>query len=442
MPIPLGSNRPWAWSFFEILIFILGIYVVLKREYNINSLLESYYSSIALFLAFICIAIFQIIPLPNLLLELLSPASLIVHDSVVSQHSYISVDHGQSIISLIKTLSYFVFHVMLLLLVNSTQRIRYVLITMLASGTFQAVYGVLEILLEFELSLVHGLPVGSVATGSFVYKNHYANFLMLCLCAGVGLIVTSLEKDKYSSPKEFFRTLVKTTLSSKAIFRICLAIMVIGLVMSRSRMGNASFFVSMIISGIIALCLFKKHSRGLSILVVSMLVIDLFILSAYFGLEQVQERLYETSFTQENRDEVLNDSLSIIKDYPILGTGGGTFYSIFPAYQESNVSGFYDHLHNDYVQFVIEYGIVGSLIMLSFLMFSFYKSLRAMRKRRHPTFKGTSYACTMAIFGMSIHTVVDFPLQAYANAAYFIIFLSLAMIINRKDLTAHRPIRN
>jgi putative inorganic carbon (HCO3(-)) transporter len=36
----------------------------------------------------------------------------------------------------------------------------------------------------------------------------------------------------------------------------------------------------------------------------------------------------------------------------------------------------------------------------------------------------------MAIFGMLIHMTVDFPLQAPANAAYFVVFLALAWIVN------------
>jgi putative inorganic carbon (HCO3(-)) transporter len=308
----------------------------------------------------------------------------------------------------------------------------------LDSATVQAVYGALEILLGSQTSLVFGIDVSESATGSFVYRNHYANFLMMCLAAGIGLMVTSLQKDKLYSRKEWLRSVATAMLGSKALIRISLAIMVIALVMSRSRMGNTAFFVSMTIVGLMALLLVKQRSKGLTILIISMFVIDLVIVSAWFGLDKVQQRLTETSLQRESRDEVIIDALPMVIDYPISGTGAGSFYSVFPSYKNSDVHSFYDHAHNDFLQMTIEYGIPGISILALLVLLAFYKSVRAMRNRRNSIFKGASFACCMVIIGMLLHMTVDFPLQAFANASYFVVFLGLSMIISSLKLNRRK----
>lgn len=438
LPIPLGANRPWAWSFFQILIFALSMGCAIHFRSNRWLGVGKYLKMVYLWLAFLIVASFQVIPMPEFLVALVSPNAHQIQVAAQTSTFYFSLDPGQSAISFFKLLAYFCLFICTLMLVNDEKRIRLLLTTMVAAGTLQAIYGALEVLLGAEQSLVFGLDVKDVATGSFVYKNHYANFLMMCLAAGIGLMVTSLQKDQMNSPKDWMRSMATAMLGSKALVRISLAIMVIALVMSRSRMGNTAFFVSMTIVGLMALLLVKQRSKGLTILIISMFVIDLVIVSAWFGLEKVQQRLAETSLQQESRDEVIRDALPMVLDFPLTGTGAGSFYSTFPAYKTTDVHSFYDQAHNDFLQMTIEYGVPGAGILAILVCFAFYKSVRAMRKRRNSIFKGTSFACCMVIIGMLLHMTVDFPLQAFANASYFVIFVSLSMIISSLKLRRRR----
>lgn len=392
--------------------------------------------------AFIILAGLQIIPMPEFLVALISPKA---HEMQAVAHVstfYFSLDPGQTGISFLKLLAYFCLFICTLLLVDSEKRIKLLLTTMVAAGTIQAIYGALEILLSAPQSLVFGLDVNESATGSFVYKNHYANFLMMCLAAGIGLMVASLQKDQMNSPKDWMRSIATAMLSSKALIRISLVIMVIALVMSRSRMGNTAFFVAMTIVSLMTLFLVRQRSKGLTILIMSMFVIDLLIVSTWFGLEKVQQRLAETSLQQESRDEVIRDALPMVLDFPITGTGAGSFYSTFPAYKTTDVDAFYDQAHNDFLQMTIEYGVPSISILAFLVSFAFYKSARAMRHRRSSIFKGTSFACCMVIIGMLLHMTVDFPLQGFANASYFVIFISLSVIISSLQLQRPRRVRS
>jgi O-antigen ligase len=438
LPIPLGANRPWAWSFFQVLIFSLSIACAISFRKNRWLGIGKYLKMIYMWLAFIMLASLQILPMPEFMVELLSPNAHHVQTLANVSTFYFSLDPGQSAINFFKLISYFCLFMCVLVLVDDEKRIKLLLVTMLAAGTCQAIYGALEILLGAQRSLIFGLTVKESATGSFVYRNHYANFLMMCLAAGIGLMVTSLQKDQMSSPKDWLRSIANAMLGSKGLVRISLAIMVIALVMSRSRMGNTAFFVSMTVVGLMALVLVRQRSKGLTILIISMFLIDLVIVSAWFGLDKVQKRITETSLQQESRDEVIRDALPMVLDYPFTGTGAGSFYSVFPGYKTTDVHLFYDHTHNDFLQMTIEYGLPSVSILGFIVLFALYKSVRAMRKRRNSIFKGTSFACCMVIIGMLLHMTVDFPLQAFANASYFVIFLGLSMIISSLKLRRRR----
>ena len=440
IPIPLGSNRPWAWSMMQIMIFSLFIGCVWSRRHMTWLGIKAYGLPIMLWLIYLAIVVLQTIPISASLLSDLSPNAFALQQNAIDGVFYLSVDHAQSQISLLKSVSYFCLFLLTLMLVQDGRTLKALLYTILITATVQALYGSFEALSGLKNSLIFNLPVSDLATGSFVYKNHFANYLMLGLSAGVGIMVATLQTNDPGNRRDLFRSVVNTLLSSKALVRISLAIIVIALVMSRSRMGNTAFFASMSICGLVALALIKNRNKSLTILIVSMFVIDLLIVSAWFGLDKVQERLTQTSLSQETRDEVVIDALPMISDYPLFGAGAGSFYGLFPQYKRAEVHGFYDHAHNDYLQMTIEHGIPATLLLGLLVLLSLYKALYAMRHRKSSIMKGTAFAVCMAIIGMLIHMTVDFPLQSPANAGYFVIFLALAWVINTVEV-APKPKR-
>ncbi|MDC8829563.1 O-antigen ligase family protein [Alteromonas gilva] len=316
---------------------------------------------------------------------------------------------------------------------RTDKRIKQVMLCIIFSGLFQALYGALEVLLAGNSSWIFGLPVKNVATGTFVYKNHFANYLMLCLSIGVGYLVSTLNTQTASTKREHIRNFLNTMLNGKAVVRIALAIMVIALVMSRSRMGNTAFFASMTILGLLGLLLIKHRSRGLTMLIVSLFVIDTFILSAWFGLDKVQERLEQTSLEQEKRDEVVRDSLPLLSDFSSTGSGMGTYYNVFTNYQGEDIYAFYDHAHNDYLQFAIEGGIPATILIALLPLWAFIEGIKALRERRNGLMQGLAFGGCMAILGMFIHISVDFPLQAPANAMLFVIIIALAFCSKKRE---------
>ncbi|WP_198265036.1 hypothetical protein [sulfur-oxidizing endosymbiont of Gigantopelta aegis] len=152
---------------------------------------------------------------------------------------------------------------MFLLLIKSTQRLRLFAWVIVISGVFQAVYGSVMTLSGIEYGFfVEKDTYRGVATGTFVNRNHLAGYLEMSLAIGVGLLISTLYETQAGNWREFFRRILGSILGGKIRLRIALALMVIALVLTHSRMGNSAFFISLTLMGILYLVLVKKPPRS------------------------------------------------------------------------------------------------------------------------------------------------------------------------------------
>ncbi|MDH3273556.1 MAG: O-antigen ligase family protein [Gammaproteobacteria bacterium] len=437
LPLPLGSNRVWAWSLMEVWILALAVIWLLqylRGKADINRPFVRAWPVTACLLVTTVWVIVQTLPLPAGVLGLLSPQALDIHGTTQSYPS-LSLDVYATRQSTLKTLCYLLLFCLTLLLINDKQRIKRLAQVIVLGGVFQASYGALMTLsgLEYGFFVEKESGVG-VATGTFINRNHLAGYMEMCLAVGTGLLLAELSTRAATDWRDRARRLLATLLGSKARIRIALVVMVIGLVMTHSRMGNTAFFVSLTSVGAFYLFVIRRVTRGGMIFFVSLLLIDLLVVGNFFGVEKVAERLQETSLESESRDEVSRDTLAIVRDFPLTGTGAGSFYSTYPMYNSGEVApAFYRHAHNDYLQFASEFGLPALAVLAFSVLASFWAAVSAQIARRDRLLQGMGFATTMGIVALLIHSAVDFNLQIPANAAMFVVLMALAWISRYSD---------
>ena len=431
LPIPLGSNRPWAWTILEIYSFslLIGWIILCASQYDFRQL-KPYRSLLLTFILVQLWVFIQQVSIPLDWLEFIAPNQAELFRLSGAESGSLSLDPSYTFIQWVLGCSYVCILFLTLVLTNSEKRLNQLVLVMVMAGIFQALYGTFLVLSKSEYLFFENTRWQGIATGSFMYRNHFANFLLLTLSLGIGLMVAHLASSKSHSVKLAIADAIDKLFSPKALIRISLILMVIALVMTRSRMGNTAFFVAMTACSIFALLFMKRKTRALIWLFGSMLVIDIFIVSSLFGLEKVQQRIQQTSVEQETRDDVVLDAIELIPQFPITGTGAGSFYSTFQLVQGPGIFRFYDFAHNEYLQFTIEYGIPITLLLASMILASLWQAQRALRKRNRNLMRGVGFAAMMAIIGQLIHISVDFPLQIPANTIYFIIILAMAWMAN------------
>ena len=207
--------------------------------------------------------------------------------------------------------------------------------------------------------------------------------------------------------------------------RVAVALLFVGLILSQSRMGNAAALGGLSIAGLlyVAIRLRKGSYRALA-LFVSILILDIWIVGGWFGLDELVERYEQTEISTSHRAEMWPDLKETMRAYQLTGSGLGTFMVAYPEFHSESVVGLNRHAHNDYAQFVIETGLIGTGILGLFVVVTILQALRILRNRRDPCYAGVAFAGLMAIFSIAIHSVTDFNLQIPANAATLVILMA------------------
>ena len=414
-PIPLASNRQWAWSLLEILLFACCSCALMAYPYLAKNKLASFSHTTALW------AGLAVLPITALI-----QSALWWLEQEGFSFAYATQDIGRTLDVALKGVAYLAYAFAFWLLVNTPYKIKLVIAVVVLSGLFQALYGTALLLGDFDATPVFNMNIRSRATGSFVYQNHFANFLMLSAALGTGLMVGQFRNQQTASWRFRLSHWLAFIMSRKMLLRLALVMIVAGIVLSKSRMGNSAFFASLLICSVLALALYRNRPKVFTWFVLSIIAIDVALVGSWVGLEKVQQRLEETVIGEEGRVPVVLEALPAVRDKPLLGHGAGSFYTVFNQYQSQYLGGFYDHAHNDYLQFAFEYGLPTLLIAGLSVLWVAWLCIDTMMKRRTHLLQGVAFGCLMAIVGMLIHCSVDFQFQAPANTLLFITILCLA----------------
>lgn len=361
-------------------------------------------------------------------------------DGISSSSSWktLAVDPHISTVSWFKSLLYVVTFALTLLVVGNRDRAMQFAYAIVLYVLAMSAFGLMLHLTAaphvwFGTSMMHA----SRAVATFANPNHFAGYLEMTLAIGIGLLIAGLRDSRAQTWKQFFKHLLEWIFSPKMRLRLMLCVMVIALVATHSRMGNTAFFASMMIAGVIGIALSRHATRGTVVLLVSLIVIDLFIVGSWFGVEKLAHRLEQTSVLQaanqpeesvEARVDAAKYGLSLIADYPATGAGPGAWYIAFPRYRGGDIRHFFDYAHNDYVQFVAESGAIGAVMLGAMVVWSLAVALVAQYRRRDPMMRGMSFAAIMGITAILIHSSVDFNLQIPSNAMMFMLLLAFAWI--------------
>lgn len=434
LPLPLGSNRTWAWSLMCLMAFgLLLNWLQGCRTKRWQTPIHFYKYTPLLFslLAFQALLVIQLLPLPISWIAAISPFAAQAYNLLEPnpQWATLSVDPSATAAHLLQGLGYCAIAALTLLLINNRQRLKALALCLVIAGLIQAVWGAFMTLsgIEYSFLLPKNAHIGN-ATGTFLNRNHFANYLTLCAATGTGLLLAELYSRRSNNWRERSRRIILALLGNKAKVRISLAIMVIAIVLSHSRMGNTAFFFSLAGCGLLWLLLTKRMTRGALLLLCSLIAIDLLIVGTWFGIEKVKERLEGTALSSETRDEVIRDSLPMIGDYWLVGSGAGSYYGVFPSYRNSDIKGFYDHAHNDYIQLTVEHGVIGAAALAFIVLSSLWQATQAIRLRKSNTYKGLAFAPLMATSALILHSLTDFNLQIPANTATYIVLLCMAWL--------------
>jgi O-antigen ligase len=200
--------------------------------------------------------------------------------------------------------------------------------------------------------------------------------------------------------------------------------------------GMISFAVEL---GVLSLILLSnRRSAYREILLLSALCIALIAWLAWLRPAGLVERIARllnpiSDAGATGRVAIVRDSLRMLRERPILGWGLGTFPVVYPSFRSFFTNLWVNEAHNDFVQALVETGLIGFTAVLAFVTLLCRAGVRNLKNWRDDMESSLALAAFLGCIGILVHSFVDFNLQIPANAAFF--FALSAIVASRIDKT-------
>jgi O-antigen ligase len=131
----------------------------------------------------------------------------------------------------------------------------------------------------------------------------------------------------------------------------------------------------------------------------------------------------------EYREQMYENARPMAADYPLFGTGPGTFESVFQLYRKTTDTYWPAQLHNDWLETRITFGWVGSgLIALSLIAVV----LRWFARGGIHGGRRFIILIWLALAGCLVHARYDFPFQVHSIVFLFLVLCAILFNLTRR----------
>jgi len=423
--IPYGTVQPWWIAFFECLVFVLGMLGIVEGlmagRWSIKEL--SIATPLVLLVLFI---LFQSVPLfagtDNPGLPKLTLA--------------ISADPYNTRLVAVRLFALIIAGGLLLIYTSSTRRLRALIFVVIGVGLASALFGVVRKYFQQGPGfLLPALIKDGRGFAQFINRNHFGFLLEMTWGLTLGLLFT----------KNGVRRRIFVVLPIAAFLWIAL-------ILSNSRGGIVASLGQLLFLGVLldplrhfdkrpavtAWNRFRNFAGGLALRVI--LIVGMVVLFAYgvawVGGESVVKnfQMAEYSFDEQSnyarantsRNEIWSSTWKLIKAHPVAGVGFGGYWIGITRYHDATGEFTPQEAHNDYLELLASGGVIGCMLVIWFVVL-FVTRVRQTLRASEPFYRAAALGALVGIFGVMIHSFLDFGLHVTSNALILCALIVIAL---------------
>ena len=423
-PLIKGGNRPLPLLTLELAAVLLLAYPLLRPVF-LQRLPTGFLLGLALF---VMLPLLQLLPLPVSLWQTLPGRAFYAEalaafggsgDAALRPLSLLPRATEAAWLALLPPLAVFLVAVSL-----HEPALRKLVYLFIGIAAVQAIVALVQFgggaTTTFRLSLS---DIGT-GVGTYVNRNHLAGMLTMALPVALGLLASRIgrarENVHYRS-RGFLKRLAGT-LSHPSRFNqtlifgaVCIAIL-LGVVFSRSRSGISLTMLGVLLSALVYG--FKIGGQRSTNLVALFSVVGV-ALALEVGLAPVLERFSVEGTLEDARWTIFASSVAALGAFFPFGSGLGTFPEVYRRFQPDDIAQFVNHVHNDYIEYVFEGGLVAAAVILLFLVVYVRAWPRLLHLPRWGTLSFMQAGAGLALLLMALHGLTDYNWHIPANAIYF-----------------------
>ena len=274
-------------------------------------------------------------------------------------------------------------------------------------------------------------PQGESQFGPYHYRSNAAQYFNLLwpVCLGFWWTLQRAGGQRFKSHH---------------VLLFCAAIMAACPIISTSR-GGALVAVGMLILAMIVLAVTnsfasvgrledRRTPRSTTVMLWIFFVLVL-ALGWYFGWGSLEPRMEQIGAGYQNREEMYVAARPMAADYPLFGTGPGTFGTVFQLYLISSATYWPEQLHNDWLETRITFGWAGMALLLAALACAGLRWFVPGGIRGGRRFVVLIW---LALAGCLIEARFDFPFQIHSILFLFLALCAVLFSLSRRSGASRR----
>jgi O-antigen ligase len=420
-PLPLGANRPWAWSLAALIVAGL-LLASLHRGSPLAVSPARLRLPVALFVVACLYILLQLVPLPAAVRVPEWELAARLLDMDVRRSISLTPDMG--LVALTRLLLYGgVFWLALQAFRPGDAADRAMLVLALVVGAY-ALAGVIGYALgnRWVLWFEKWAHQDSLS-GTFANRNHFATMVGLGLICALGVCARRAAAALARHGHGAWADMLTGVRLSTMVVVATLPIDIVALLLSRSRAGVAAS--AMAAAAFLCGAVWRL---GLGRLAASaLLLLSLLTLGLYSGLsgEGLRERLAILAGDEQVdvRFPLFARTLEAIAARPWLGSGYGSYEDAFRPFRQPPLELHFEHAHNTYLELAVELGIPMAVTLALVPLLLVLRAGSALRREGPTLYYGWAAACAGLLVGL--HALVDFSLQIPAVGMLFATILGI-----------------
>jgi len=252
---------------------------------------------------------------------------------------------------------------------------------------------------------------GGEMFGPYVNHNHYAGLMEMLAPIGIVLSSSSLVSG-----------------GKRALAALAAVVMAGSIVLSQSRAGTAAFLSEMVL---LLVLLLHRRKDGRMAATIGGVCLMVLAFVAWIGTPALWHHF--SDLQDWMRLAIIKDGVEMFWHKPILGWGLGTFTTVYPQFRSFYTDLFVNAAHNDYMQVLVETGMIGFAAVVWFILLLYRAGLRNSDGWNRSWSQTLGLSALVGCTGLLIHSAFDFNLQIPANACFFYFLCAVT------TATASRP---
>jgi hypothetical protein len=445
-----GAELVWEVAVIAVMLGVASTLFLLTQHTLYITAAKSKVALLLLgaWLVYLCLSI---IPLPLEWVRWLNPAAANWYINALpnSNLAYLSVAPHTSMLEVFEYVTLFTFFMLTYACLSHTKRALALTYWLIGIGTLVAVYSIINHLTDGRFEVVEAIPPWDsewkkAIRGTFSYKNQYAVYVAMLIPLTVGVFKDQIYAKRLAyKPTTIWQNGLLIITSRLSMLMISTVLLLYVLSQTDSRGAVVALIVS---SGLVV----AKHwilQRGkakakpkaakVTALRIGGYFLAMAILAIIFVNSASFDRFKNYGIQDNGRAQLHQVAKKVINDFPILGSGAGTYPLIQHAYKPASLgnNAMSKRAHSDYLEILASQGIIGFSLLFGALILLLVPIFKG-RSTRHPNLL---LGCQCSLCVLILHSSFDFNLATFYLPALFLTIMCIAyrLIDDKTQLRAN-----